>query len=152
MNDTLKTTYGGVEIVYRDAENDWLFTLRGRERTASSLQLAKDAIDKPETKKNEFKRFTAFLKDYSCCPWQVEVTGTAARSRWETSPQAWVQNEDLGRRKVKVSDLFVFDDSSVKIVAEWEDLRQQADELNKKAIELTKGLKPLPKGLIPEEE
>jgi hypothetical protein len=60
----METTYKEIKITYQEQENNWLFELRGRERTVESLAAAKEAIDKPFKPKEEgpaFERFDAWI-------------------------------------------------------------------------------------------
>lgn len=44
---TLNVVHGGITIEYSEADNQWVFELRGRERRVESLIKAKEFIDKP---------------------------------------------------------------------------------------------------------
>lgn len=94
---SIKTTYREVEIEYREWENDWYFTLRGRERSASSLKLAKEAIDKPAPKKSKpFDHFEAWHFRYSSeAPASVTVMSVVAReNRWSNSQRLRVKGKE----------------------------------------------------------
>lgn len=78
----MKETYRDIEIEYNEPNNNWEFTLRGRERTASSLKLAKEAIDKPvpASEKEKFEPVKGWLIPYcNAEPEQVTVTSVAQR-------------------------------------------------------------------------
>jgi hypothetical protein len=55
--EQVKVVYNSVEITYIEGRNLWQFELRGRTRTAGSLNEAKVAIDKtPKAKRKPFER------------------------------------------------------------------------------------------------
>jgi hypothetical protein len=57
--DTPTITYKGIEISYDERSDKWLYTLRGKDRSADILVNAKKAIDKPAPKDAEpFDRLT----------------------------------------------------------------------------------------------
>lgn len=60
MPEPVTVTHNGIVISYDESQNIWTFTLRDREREASTLALAKAAIDRPAKEKNVFKRVPAW--------------------------------------------------------------------------------------------
>ena len=83
MSEIPKITYSGIEILYSESRNVWLFTLNGRDRHADTLSNAKAAINKPTPQqKIPFKRFKALLRHpYFTTRWdEVEVTGLGESS------------------------------------------------------------------------
>ena len=64
MANDMKVFHDGVEIEYRESDNQWFFELRGRERKADSLKAAKEAIDKPEPKpKKKFEPIAGWMTE-----------------------------------------------------------------------------------------
>lgn len=77
----MKETYQGIEIVYNEQNNNWEFILRGHERAASSLKLAREAIDKPTpvSEKDKFEPVKGWLIRWHDKPEQTTVTSVAMR-------------------------------------------------------------------------
>lgn len=104
--EVMKTVYDGVDVIYNESKDRWEFELRGRERHASTLGLAKKAIDAPATEKNTFTRFKAYMEpQYSYGRERgeydlVEVTSEAQRDTSYSGREFWVQDaEAVGKRE-----------------------------------------------------
>lgn len=96
----MKTTHREIEIEYAEKENRWVFTLRGRERKVESLAKAKEAIDRPvKEDKPEFKRRTAWFKQYGRAPLKCEVTSIAEGHSWSSDTYFWIVVPSEGRRR-----------------------------------------------------
>lgn len=70
-----KETYKGGVILYDEASNVWGYTISGSpEGFASSLILARQAIDRTLAAETKFERHTAIVDDYWGSPETVTVT------------------------------------------------------------------------------
>lgn len=127
---TYKGTYKGVAISYNEHNDKWEFTLRGQERSASTLSKAKAVIDKPAPKnKKPFQRFKAWTKR----GWgeggfiECEVTSIADAPSWST-PEVWVQ-KGSERRKVYARDVYLKNARNDSLIAEIGKLEKQFNEV-----------------------
>lgn len=146
MTEKVTVTYGGVEITYQEAKDNWTFELDGKERFAKSLLNAKAAIDSPErkTEKKPFKKFSVYHANYTRTEWEkVEVT-----SFTEDGREAWVTRPNGRRTKENIGDLFPLSAEVDQIRAEMKAIYDQQSALyralEKKKDEL-KSIK-MPKG------
>lgn len=155
MSEQIKVTHAGIEIVYVEGENQWVFTLRGRERKVESLQKAKEAIDKPPPKdKKPFERIEAWGSNrYGGTEFKIlTVTSIAERqSSWSRTPEVWVTYADKDRwgkaeqKREKYSSDAVFprNEKNDAIVAKCEQLRKQIQALEEELAATHKKLTPL---------
>jgi hypothetical protein len=111
------TNYKGVTITYAEYENRWEFVLRDKERHASTLALAKAAIDKPvPADKKAFKRFDVFYQDgWSSAPIRVTVTSLAADTRYGHN-EVWITKPDGERRKIRANELFELSGDNSQVI------------------------------------
>jgi hypothetical protein len=129
MNPEIKTTYGGIDIFYHEATDQWTFTLRGKDRRASTLTLAKAAIDTPPpADKKPFKRCKAFYKRWSGPPHLAEITSIADTNT--LSPIFWLVDGDK-RETVSIFDLFAHTDKNQARVDVWLELDKQAAHIER---------------------
>lgn len=98
MHNPIQHTHRGVVITYNENSNRWQFTLRGRDKSAESLSLARAAIDKPEPKSAKpFAKIEAW--EYrNDAPERVTVTGIAEKG-WRGMPEVWIKDAGGNRRK-----------------------------------------------------
>lgn len=123
MNREIKTNYSGVDISYEERTDHWAFTLRGRERRASTLSLAKVAIDAPPPPgKKPFKRCKAIFKEWSRGVGVVEITSVADYTR------VWIMN-GTSRQKVSIDDLMAYTPENLKRLQVWADLDKQQNAI-----------------------
>lgn len=137
----MKTEYNGVEIEYVESDNKWRFTLHGRERSASSLTLAKQAIDKGPKPKTKFEPIPAWLWNYSG-PKKVTIASLAENSRYSRA-EAWV-TRDGRRSKEGISDLYADNLANQPLVDEWlglqKDLEAASQKIGARQDEIVKAL------------
>lgn len=129
----VKVTYDGVEIVYSEREDKWVFELRGRERKAESLAKAKGAIDKPDPKEKDKKPFER-CKAYKVNNWGdndfrvVEVTSIADSPTWSRGNQVWIMDGGQ-RRKEDAGNLAIISAENTAKVSEWAVRKVEIDQL-----------------------
>lgn len=141
----MKETYKDIVIEYREKQNDWLFLLRGVERTASSLTLAKEAIDKPPSVKDKtFTRTPCWFESRWEAGWvEVEVTSIVAPRPHELEPcDCWVVH-DGNRSKETMRYLFPKNPHNDALMVKIMDLCAQIKALAEEKNKLTKQLKTL---------
>src|SRR4051812_6947269 len=98
-NPSITCTYNETVIAYDESRNLWLFVLRGRERSASSLALAKEAIDKPAPKEAKpFTKIDAWFIGYGESGERVEITAIAEPDRGGKLA-VWIKRPDGKRSK-----------------------------------------------------
>lgn len=144
MNN-ITTTYHDIKIEYHEYTNDWRFTLRGRERIASSLKLAKEAIDKPVPKKAKpFVRFEAWSSKYSRNDLKTcTVMSLVAReSRCRSEQQVRIK-DDEGQRETDITSVFPKNAVNDELVRQIEVLQDQIDDIGAKKDKLKENLVPM---------
>ncbi len=136
MSD-LQITYGDVPISYDERNDQWTFTLRGRDRIADSLAKAKEFIDKPVKESSSFKRVKALYSKYQNPLHEVEVTSIAGTGRGGRL-DVWVM-DGKERSKRTANELFAFTPENLGRAAQIAELDKQiaALEQQKDAIEET---------------
>lgn len=144
----MNTTYNGIEITYEESSNRWLFTIRGRDKSAESLAKAKEMINsQPKEKKEPFKKISAWYFHWDCAPVKVEVTGIAEPD-WNKKPCIWMKND--GKRSKQSVEYYIFpqnevNDAKAQQCIEKED---QIKQLKKEISDIKKTLLPL---VLPDE-
>jgi len=138
---------GPIEIKYNERDNEWQFTLRGKDRTAQSLENAKASIDAPVREKARvFKKFEAFLRSGYAKDTRLEkvtVTGLVAGGRgYRTSGKAWVRRAN-GRRDT------AYMNALLQMTPENEALVKQIDELVTQQETLSTQIKALSEKIAP---
>ena len=145
----MKETYNGVEIVYSEENNRFEFELRGKERFASSLKLAKEAIDKPVAGPAG-KKFTPVRALFRVFNGVHAGTITSIAESGYRSHQVWfVRDENKSRSKEALSDMCEESKSNLQLYAESKALDKEADTLRKKAAAKRDSMSPI-KITIPE--
>ena len=141
----MKEMYNGVEIIYSEENSRFEFELRGKERFASSMKTAKEAIDKPVAGK-KFDPVRAILRGYGGV-YRGTITSIAEVSH---SQQVWfVRDENKARFKESLSDMCEESERNLKLLAESVALDKEADTLGEKAAGKRNSMKPI-KITIPE--
>jgi hypothetical protein len=146
----MKETYKGVEIVYSEENSRFEFELRGRERFASSMKLAKEAIDKPVAGPagKKFNPVRALLRRYDRGVHPGTITSIAESSY--RPQQVWfVRDENKSRSMESLSDMCEESEFNLKLLAELEALAKEADSLRRKKEAKSNSMKPI-KITIPE--
>jgi hypothetical protein len=151
--DAPKTTYKGVEVVYNVDDNNWLFTLRGRDKSSSTLRLAIEAIDAPPPKnKKPFTPFQAYYlqSEYDSDYEIVTVTSLAENSasyrglevwvRHETSKSGWRKKGD--RSKVDLDKLFAINPENDQKIVMLGDIEKEQEKLRKNRDAIAKSMVP----------
>jgi|SRR5215831_4744383 len=137
---------GPIEIRYDEGGNDWRFTLRGKDRSAQTLENAKAAIDAPvRENKRVFKKFEAFLRSgYSNDRGleRVTVTGLVGTRGFHSSGKAWIRNSH-GRRDT------AYINALMQMTPENEALVKQIDELIAQQSALSTQIKALSEKIAP---
>lgn len=142
MQDTeINLTYMGVDIKYEEHGNRWTFTLRGRDKSASSLKEAKEIISKPAKKKSEFKRFEAWKIGYgSVRPESVEVTSVVEEGRYG-GPRVRVKSKE-GISESSVNVIFPKNAINDELIRQILVVCDDRDAIEKKLEALKEKLKP----------
>ena len=141
MADAVATTYGGVEIVYNERSDVWRFTLRGRERSASTLAKAKEAIARPEPKEKAFEPTDAYFCRYGGGAKLARITSLADGSGYG-GIQVWCT---IGGQRTKESlgDFYEVSPENDLILAECKAIDEQIEKLNSKRNAKFRGMKKL---------
>lgn len=133
---TPTTTYRGVEITYNEHSDSWLFTLRGRDKTASSLTNAKAAIDKPAPKENNFVKFRAWLAlgydDFDLK--EATVTGDAGVNF--RRQDVWIKDAQGTRRKVSLDSVFADTPDNIAAMARMKEQNEIVKAARKSRYDL----------------
>lgn len=141
----IAVTYSDIEIVYREDDNRWVFTLRGRERSAESLALAKAAIDRPEPKKKG-GNFTPVEAWYDGSGYGASINGfrrvtitsiAEVFSRYGSGAEVWIKDKG-GRSKVGADRVYPVGEPNDAVVEQLNDLAKASDTLEKR-INATRG-------------
>ena len=146
----MKETYKGVEIVYSEENNRFEFELRGKERFASSLKLAKEAIDKPVAGPagKKFNPVRALHCSYSGV--RPGTITSIAEPGYRSSQQVWfVTDEGKSRSKESLSQMCEESKPNLTLYAKSKALDKEAETLRKKAEAMRNSMKPI-KITIPE--
>lgn len=135
MADTFKVEYKEVEIVYSEENSRFEFELRGKERYSESLAKAKETIDKPVAglggKKFEPVR-ALFNSSWGVLP--GTITSIAAKNGYGRSNEVWfVQDENKGRSKELLSNMYEESESNLRLCEESKALEKEANSLRRKA-------------------
>lgn len=137
-------THNGVVITYDERFNKWTFTLRDREREASTLALAKEAIDRPVKEKNVFKRVPAWSNGcYANCTGRferAEITSISAGGKInvvfnEKNPRKLSQRE-----QTRPEYVFPQNPQNDALIAEHTKLLDEYQALGQKLSEVCKKL------------
>ncbi len=143
----IRHTHKTVVITYDEDANLWRFTLRGRDRSASSLTLAREAIDKPEPKKSKpFEKIKAWECRYGDMPSRVEVTGIAEGRGYAGEGDSFVWITDAQRRRRKESVKLHIFPSNAKNDAIAEQItarRKEMAKLDDECAKLARTFEPL---------
>ena len=147
MKAVVVTQYQGIEIVYDEGSNQWVFTLRGRERAASSLGSAKLIIDKPAPKdKKPFERVRVYLGarygrfgEYK----EGEVTSIAAPGPWQNSSKEVWTTVDGERTKRDARNCYPVNATNTRIVGLIRHAGQTVAKLQAEMERLVQLLEPL---------
>ena len=136
------TTYGGIEIVYNEDENKWVFELHGRERKMDSLTQAKEAIDRSVAEKSEpFQRVPIWVWEYIGEPKQGMITSIAGTS-YQRGVYYWVV-VDGQRRKMSQDSCFPDTPETLAAIRKWRLFSDAESKAAKGAREIKDGLKPV---------
>lgn len=120
----------GIAVTYDERENKWKFELRGRKRSAESLQAAREAIEKPAPKDEKpFEPIKAWLWKYSDDVQLVTVTSIAEPSPYSRVKQVWIKHESGNRSKEGVDDVLEDCPEVQKLVAEFNALVKEQSAL-----------------------
>jgi hypothetical protein len=133
----IKTTYKGVEVIYAEQDDRWLFTIDGRDRSAETLTNAKCAIDAPPpANKRPFKKIEAYKRKPSYSHSDgfeaVVITGIA-ESKYGTK-YAWVSNPTgrQKREKVALSELYARTTANGETIKALLASQQEIDKLQER--------------------
>lgn len=148
MATEIKTKHSGIEIVYDEASDRWLYELRGKERSSDTLALAKVAIDAPPPKdKKPFAKVRAYW-----VKWGEILSGTvtsiAQQSRYgSTGTQVWFVHDDKKqwrkREKVRLAEICPMTDENTASVQRVEEIERQIADLEKEATAIKDAMKRL---------
>lgn len=149
------STHQGIEIVYRESDNRWVFTLRGRERSAESLANAKAAIDKPEPKKKSDK-FTPVEAWFDGHRWggrgewkKVTVTSIAeSYVRVSDCGDVWIK-DGKERSKQSADRIYPVGEANDAIIEQLRNLDKEKADLEERIAATKDKLKPF---IVPKDE
>lgn len=136
-------------IGYSDNDNNWVFEIRGKARTAVSLKEAKQAIDRPPAPdKKTFKRIEVYYRrGYSATPVEAVVTSIAPSRRYHSGPEVWVTFSEKGVHKnreiASLSNVFARTPENREIINRIATERDLADSHNAEAGRLQSSLKAI---------
>ena len=132
-----------IAITYSEHKNWWVFTKDGRERHASTLALAKEAIDKPDTEqKKPFNKVECWFEDHGEGYVKVTVTNIADSPAWRSHPEFWIiKGKDRSKRGG--NNLYPCNPLNDMLIAQLEDYRKQERELSEKRDKVFEKLKHL---------
>lgn len=137
----VKTEWDGIEITYDEKRNLWCFELRGRARTAESLEKAKTAIEAPIKEKKTFERIKAWRKKSWEGYKEIEITSIGEPARYGGGAQVWT-TDGKNRSLESVTSVFPRNAKNDKIVEEFRVLDKQAEELRDRIDKLQQKLEP----------
>lgn len=133
MAELIRQVYQDVEITYHENSNRWVFELSGKERYASSLREAKEAIDKAPKFKRVVARFPALLVGWGGDKLDEVMVGALSKD-FKGRPQFWVSNDGT-RSKESVDQLIKLNDANAPLIAEARRMTEQINELKKQRAE-----------------
>jgi len=123
METTIKTTYKGIAVSYDEQGNRWEFTLRGKDRYATTLKLAKEAIDKPPPEdKRPFTPIEVYVSESYGPSYRRAVVTSLAPSKYSYGRyEAWVtykpdSHRGSKREKVALDKLYAVNPENDKII------------------------------------
>lgn len=139
----MTTEYKKVEITYDESRNLWCFTLRGKDRSASSLANAKETIDKPAPKDSvPFTKIEAWHFEYGNTPRWAVVTGLGEKN-WGSGTYVWL-TKDKKRSKERVEgSVFPQNSTNDAICAQIIEKEKQRETLSTEIHKLKSKLLPL---------
>src|SRR6476646_9588862 len=113
------------EIVYDEEKDKWVFTLRGRERSAESLGKAKEIIDKPEPKnKKPFERVKCIgLSRHSWVrdkPFEEFEVTSIAEGPGYGRVEVWTSSKANGREKRNADGCYPATPANMAYATEYE--------------------------------
>lgn len=139
----ITVTYQDILITYAEKDNRWHFELRGRERSAESLENAKKSIDAPVKEKKPFARFQAYY-DAGWRSFQLIEVTSIAEKKFGCREEVWCYNakSEYGKRfKTTVDRIFPIEGRNEGIIKEINDIQKQIKDLNEKIEALKPKLK-----------
>lgn len=128
-NTNITIAHEGVEISYRESDDQWVFELGGRERTAKTLREARQVIDNAPKPKKAVTRFQAYLVGWLANTIDEVTVGAFSRD-YRGDPQFWISNNGT-RCKERASQLMKINDHNNALVADWTLLTEQIEKLTK---------------------
>ena len=149
MSEEITINYGGIDVAYEERGDKWTFTLRGKERSASSLTLAKAAIDAPPPKDEApFKRVECYRGDYGRYTVVVVTSATAYKDDFRYRHAGDEGRRNKGTQTGYGSQLYpVTPENTAKIeqikalIEQKDKLAQQAESIRKSMFNLTQLVK-----------
>lgn len=133
----IQVVYKEVTINYSEDTNRWVFTLRGRERSAESLRLAKEKIDMPAPSGKPFEKIPAWI-DRNGGFTSVIIDSMAEgyehrrQSYGRHVPEVWVSDpENESRFKEFVTALFAATPENSAAVVVINDMRGRKAQLQR---------------------
>jgi hypothetical protein len=146
---TIKTKHKGIEITYDEEHNRWEFTIRGKERHATSVTLAREAIDKPPPadKKPFTPREVYVSESYGKSAYRLAMVTSLAPSTYSYGRlEAWVTfksgNSGRKREKVALDRLYEVNANNEKVIAKLEKNDRAIQQLNNYEGTLKKQMEP----------
>jgi len=122
-------TYRDIEIIYRETENVWNFTVNGKERNRESLLKARESIDNAldkEVKEKPWQPFDAYLCRFGDIE-RVKVTSEADSGY--SGKRYWIVRSDKKRVRESGHNLYAVNAENDRLLAEWRELDARIDQL-----------------------
>jgi hypothetical protein len=131
----IKTIYKGIDIIYNESFDRWTFTVNNRDRSATTLTLAKESINISfkAKKSNIFTPVKAYYKvsyldDYE----EVVVTSIAETQQEYDHLFVWIKKEKKGKvskAKVSIDDLYIISPKNQDRIAVLKQLHKKRDSI-----------------------
>lgn len=128
----------GIAITYDEGRDLFTFELRGRQRTATSIRKAKEAIDAPPPKdKKPFTRFQAWVNSHWDGWQRVDVTSIGEPTCFGEARDVWVVDKNKRRTRERQDKIYPCSPHNDALAAQWMDLDAQVKKLEdqKRAIQ-----------------
>lgn len=143
--------HSDVTITYDEQQNKWLFTLRGRDRSADSLAKAREFIDKPvpRDKAKPFQKIPAWFFRYGEPPVKIEITGIAEERSYSGGERVWIKCK---RSRSKESVAYAIYPQSTKNDALVQQIITKESQVEKLREEISNLRGKLEKLVLPKDE
>lgn len=126
---SLTTEYNGVEIKYSERNNQWVFELKGREKSADSLADAKGVIDHTPKEQKKVTRFEAYLSPFMVGVIEISTVGACSKN-YRGNAEFWITNSDGKRSKEPAERILKITPENDRLVVNANQLVKQIREFS----------------------